>query len=96
MEICTHYTHTKIPYIRKIYIGRATELGHKNIHLISGNVKRGNWEMLNTSLDDAQNDWRRNDQRIAARNAEIVAHAKHQKDGLESFKKALAKLKPDN
>lgn len=71
-------------------------MGHKNIHLISGNVKRGNWEMLTTAPDDAQNAWRRNDQRIAARNAEIVAHAKHQKDGLEAFRKALAKLKPDN
>jgi hypothetical protein len=52
--------------------------------------------MLTTAPDDAQNAWRRNDQRIAARNVEIVAHAKHQKDGLEAFRKALAKLKPDN
>jgi hypothetical protein len=69
-------------------------LGHKNIQLISGNVKRGNWEMLTTSLDDTQNDWRRNDQRIAARNAEIVAHAKRQQQLLDRVDQILAEKNP--
>ena len=69
-------------------------MGHKNIHLISGNVKRGNWEMLTTSLDAKQNDWRRNDQRIAARNAEIVSHAKRQQQLLDRVDQILAEKNP--
>ena len=42
-------------------------MGHKLIHLVSGNVRQGNWEWIGTAHDDAGNAWRRNDQRLAAK-----------------------------
>lgn len=45
-------------------------MGYKNIHLVSGNVKHGNWDAIPTEMTDDANAARLADQRLAARKAE--------------------------
>lgn len=73
-------------------------MGHKLVHIMSGNVRDGNFGWIATAPDLTATTWRHNDQRVAARNAEIkrkAAHDKHQSDGLEKFRAALDKLHRD-
>ena len=67
-------------------------MGFKNIPIISGNVKNGNFACIETSLSERDNEWRRHDQKVAARHAEAARHAKHQRDGLAAFRAALAEI----
>lgn len=55
-------------------------MGHKLIHLVSGNVRQGNWEWIGTAHDDAGNAWRRNDQRLAAKSDEVAQQKQHLAD----------------
>jgi|TARA_R110002050_G_scaffold265027_1_gene406015 hypothetical protein len=50
-------------------------MGYKNIHLIGGNVKQGNWDAIPTALSDDANELRLADQRLAARSAEAKQEA---------------------
>ena len=70
-------------------------MGYKLTHIISGNVRSGNWDMIATAPDADGNEWRLNDQRIAARHTEAARHAKHQRDGLAKFREALANIKDE-
>ena len=70
-------------------------MGYKLTHIISGNVRSGNWDMIATAPDANGNAWRHNDQRIAAHNAEVkrkAERAKNRHENLERFRAALDKL----
>ena len=45
-------------------------MGYKNIELIGGNVKQGNWDAIPIAMSDDANAARLADQRLAARKAE--------------------------
>ena len=48
-------------------------MGYKNIHLIGGNVKQGNWDAIPTALSDDANELRLADQRLLQRWAVFCA-----------------------
>lgn len=74
---------------------------HKVVHIVSGNVRNGNWDMVATAHDADGDSWRYSDQRLAARSAEYkrkqktnqrLKDEKYQRDSLAAFMEALAKL----
>lgn len=50
-------------------------MGYKNIELIGGNVKKGNWDAIPIAMSDDANAARLADQRLAARKAEAKREA---------------------
>jgi hypothetical protein len=50
-------------------------VGYKNIELIGGNVKKGNWDAIPIAMSDDANAARLADQRLAARKAEAKREA---------------------
>jgi len=70
-------------------------MGYKLAHIVSGNVRHRNWDMIATAHDATGDAWRRNDQRLASRATEAARHAKHQRDGLAKFREALSKLRDE-
>ena len=55
-------------------------MGYKLTHIISGNVRSGNWDMIATAPDADGNAWRRNDQRLTAKSKEVAQQQKHLAD----------------
>jgi len=53
------------------------QMGYKLTHIVSGNVHKGNWDMIATAHDADGNAWRRNDQRLTAQADEAAAQRKH-------------------
>ena len=70
-------------------------MGYKNIHLVSGNVKHGNWDAIPTAMTDDANAARLADQRLAARRAEAKREAQEKSKSDAEWQEIFALFRKD-
>ena len=70
-------------------------MGYKNIELIGGNVKQGNWDSIPIAMTDDANAARLADQRLAARKAEAKREAQEKSKSDAEWQEIFAMFRKD-
>ena len=70
-------------------------MGYKNIELIGGNVKQGNWDSIPIAMTDDANAARLADQRLAARKAEAKREAQQKSKSEAEWQEIFAMFRKD-